>query len=525
MFATPAAAQTSGAYKVTNLISDGSVTANVTDASFINPWAISSSSTWWISTANTGLNYVVASTPTPGTINFKVVVPPGSATTGAASGFPAGSVTTAGASGMILPNGTKASFIFSTLDGTIAGWNSKLGTAGAICQIVVDHSASGASYPGLAILNTSATTSYILAANFAGNAIEVYDSTFQPAKLAGSFTDPLLPAGYAPFSVHVLNNKVYVAYALRTSTAPYRTVDAVGNGVVSIFDTAGNYLSRVATGGVLDSPWGVAIAPANFGIFGGSILVGNFGNGQINAFDPASLQFRGQLTDGTGKPLSYASLWELLPGGTTVGNTTSVSGGDVNTVYFTAGLASEAHGLFGAISNDSTTAGTPSFGLSTGAPSLTMTNGTAITTQIAIAPTYGFNGNVSLKCSGLPADSTCTFSPAQVAATGSAPAFTSLTIQTNTSTSMLDRKLGAGGVTTAFLLPFASMLVFFRRRSLGINKAFQWMVVCGVFTALAGLVVGCSSTSVTTPAGTSQVTVTATSGSISQTTGIALTVK
>src|SRR5579871_1716048 len=120
--ANPAAAQTSGAYKVTNLISDGSVPANVTDAGFINPWAISTSSTWWISTANTGFNYVVASTPTAGTINFKVVVPPGSATTGTTSGLPAGSVTTAGASGMILPNGTKASFIFSTLDGTISGW-------------------------------------------------------------------------------------------------------------------------------------------------------------------------------------------------------------------------------------------------------------------------------------------------------------------------------------------------------------------------------------------------------------------
>ena len=216
------------AYKVTNIVSDGSVPAPTVDANFINPWAISVSGTWWISTAGTGYNYVVASA---GTIGGKVIVP--SATNQTNPGFPAGSVTTAGATGMLLPlpNGTKASFIFSTLDGTISGWNGKVGALNGpppICPIVVNNNAAEASYPGLAILNTS-TRSYVLTANFeTASKIEVYDDTFQPTTLAGSFTDPTLPAGYAPFAVHILGSQVWVSYAKRTSTAPYATVNGSG---------------------------------------------------------------------------------------------------------------------------------------------------------------------------------------------------------------------------------------------------------------------------------------------------------
>ena len=521
------AAQTGGAYKVTNLISDGSVPAAFTDPNFINPWAISASGTWWISTAGTGHNFVVASTPPPGTIRFQVIVPAGSGMT-TVTGSPAGSVTTAGAAGMLLPNGAKASFLFSTLDGTISGWNSLLGTANAIAQIAVNNSTAGASYPGLAILNT-ATASYILAANFGtGNVIEVYDDTFKPTKLSGTFTDPTLPAGYAPFSVHVLNNQVFVAYALRSATAPYHTVDALGNGAISIFDASGNFVARAVTGGNLDSPWGVAIAPANFGIFGGSLLIGNFGNGMINAYDPKTFVYRGQLVDGTGKPLNYPSLWEMLPGGTTVGNTTSVSGGDTDTVYFTAGLAGEAHGLFAAISNDSTTAGAPSFGLSAATGALTVTNGSSVQTNISVAPTYNFTGMVSLSCAGLPAGATCSFSPAQISASATAPGFATLTIQTSKSMAFLQpTKVGLAGVTTALLLPFAAVLVFYRRRSSALTGLLRLFVLWGITFATFGTFMGCGggSASPSTPAGTGSVVVTGTSGSISQSTTITLTVQ
>ncbi len=305
------------AYKVTNIISDGSVPAMATDPNFINPWAISASPTWWISAQGSGFSYVVSPA---GTIAFKVMVPAASGST-TATGLPAGSVTTAGATGMLLPNGTKASFLFSTLDGTISGWNSKLGTANAIAQIAINNSAAKAFYPGLAILNTS-SRSYILAANFGnGNAIEVYDDTFKPATLTGNFKDPNLPAGYTPFSVHVLGTQVFVAYALRTTTTPYDSVDGVGNGIVSVFDTSGNFVARLVTGGNLNSPWGIAFAPANFGIFSNDLLIGNEGDGLINVYDPKTYAYLGQLMDATGKSLSYEGLWELLPGGTTVTGT------------------------------------------------------------------------------------------------------------------------------------------------------------------------------------------------------------
>jgi uncharacterized protein (TIGR03118 family) len=518
------AAQTSGVYQVTNLVSDGSVTAAFTDPNFINPWAISDSGTWWISTANTGYNYVVGSTAPIGTIKFKVIVPPASGTT---AGSPAGSVTTGGAFGMLLPNGTKASFLFSTLDGTISGWNSLLGTANAISQIAINNSSAGASYPGLAILNT-ATTSYILAANFgAGNKIEIYDSTFKPTTLPGTFTDPTLPAGYAPFSVHVINNKVYVAYALKSTTTPAQLVNGLGNGAVSIFDVNGNFVARAATWGNLDSPWGVAIAPANFGIFGGALLIGNFGNGLINAYNPTTFAYLGQLTDGTGKPLTYASLWELLPGGTTVGNTTSVSGGDTSTVYFTAGLASEAHGLFGAIANSTTATGTPAYGFSAATSALTVAVGSAAETTVSIAPTYNFTGTVSLSCAGLPTAATCSFSPAQISSTGSAPGTSTLTIQTTGIIAQLQHtRHGAAGIATALLLPFASVLVFYRRRSSALSGLLGMFVLCGILFAAAGTMMGCGqSLPPSTPSGTSQVAVTASAGSTSQTVMIALTVQ
>lgn len=523
-----AAAQTGGVYEVTNLISDGSVPAAFTDPGFINPWAISDSGTWWISTANTGFNYVVGSTAPVGTIKFKVIVPPAS---GSGTGLPAGSVTTSGASGMVLPDGTKASFLFSTLDGTISGWNSVLGTANAVCQIAINNSSSGASYPGMAILNT-ATTSYILAANFgSGNQIEVYDSTFTPTALTGSFTDPGLPAGYAPFSVHVLNNQVYVAYALKSSATPAQLVNGPGNGAVSIFDATGKFVARAATGGTLNSPWGVAIAPADFGIFGGALLIGNFGDGLINAFNPTTYAYLGQLTDGTGKPLSYPSLWELLPGGTTVGNTTSVSGGDPSTVYFTAGLAGEAHGLFGAIANSTTATGTPAFGFSAATSLLTVMDGSSVKTTVSVAPTFNFTGSVTLGCTGLPTAATCTFSPAQISSSGTAPGISTLTIQTTKGVAQLQpAPPGAAAIATALLLPFASVMVLYRRRVAVFRGLLGVLILCGITFAAATAVMSCGGSSskplaASTPSGASQVTVTASSGSVSQSVTVALVVQ
>jgi uncharacterized protein (TIGR03118 family) len=520
---------TAQSFNVTNIISDGSVPAATTDANFINPWGLSPSPTWWINTQGSGFSYVV---PAAGTISFKVAVPAASGST--ATGLPAGIVTTAGvATGLVLPNATKASFLFSTLDGTISGWNSKLGTANSVAQIVINNSAAGASYPGLAIL-TAGDNNYILAANFGtGNAIEIYDSNFAPAKLTGTFTDPTLPANYAPFSVHVIGTQVFVAYALRSTTAPFLPVSGPGNGIVSVFDTSGNFVSRVVANGNLNAPWGVAFAPANFGIFSNDLLIGNFGDGMINVYDPKTFAFLGQLMDATGKPLSYPSLWELLPGGTAVAGTTSVSAGDTGTVYFTSGLAGEMHGLFAGIANGTIAGSTPTFGFSISTGAATVTAGSSTQATISVAPANGFSGTVTLACSGLPTGATCTFSPAQLTVSPTAAATATVTCQTSMGMASLaphHRSNAAAGITSALLLPFASILIFRRRKSGNAANSLRLLGVMLVFVATSGFIAGCGGSSMTTPqpvtpAGTSTVTMTATSGAVMQQTSIALTVQ
>ena len=300
----PAVAQTAGTYTVTNLVSDGSVPATTTDANFINPWGITNS-TFWISTQGTGFSYVISpanavAPPATGAVSFKVSIPAASGGT-TATGSPAGAVTIGTATGFVLPNGTKASFLFGSLDGIITGWNSKLGTAGAVAQVVINNNAAGAVYTDIALI-TNTAGSYLLAANFGkGAAIEVYDGTFAPAKLTGSFTDPALPAGYVPYSVHAIGSQVFVTYALRTSTGG-PTV-AAGDGLVNVFDTSGNFVARaVSPGGNLNAPWGVAIAPTTFGVFGGDLLIGNFGDGVINVYDPKTFGSLASFLTGPARP-------------------------------------------------------------------------------------------------------------------------------------------------------------------------------------------------------------------------------
>jgi uncharacterized protein (TIGR03118 family) len=529
-FCSVAAAQTAGTYQVANIISDGSVPATTMDSNFINPWAITPTSTSWINAQGTGFSYVV---PTAGTISFKVSIPSASGVT-TTIGTPTGAVSAASAAtGYILSNGTKASFIFDSLDGLISGWNSKLGATVSPIPValpIVNNSSIGAVYTGLGIV-TNTTGTFLLATDFGTpNAVEVYNSTFAKATLAGSFTDPNLPANYAPYSIHVLGTQIYVAYALRTGTSAttYRPTIGEGNGVLDIFDVNGNFVSRAITGGNLNAPWGVAIAPTTFGIYGGALLVGNFGDGVINAYNPTTFAYLGRLSDGTGKTLTYAALWDLVFGNTPAAPGTTAVAGTAGALYFTAGLAGEAHGLLGQISANPTPSGTPTFGLSTSTSALTVTDGTSGSATVAIAPTNGFSGTVSLACSGLPVAATCSFSPATIAATASAPATDVVTIQTTKSTVMgLDRfpKTRAAGITLALLLPFGSLALFRRRKSSG-NLL---LLLAAIALIPITFVAGCSSSSGTlapsTPVGTTQVTVTATAGTVVQSTVIALTVQ
>lgn len=532
VFAFPPHSVYAQAYAVTNLVSDGSVPATTTDPSFLNPWGISVSGTWWISTANAGLNFVVPSTTDA--ISFKVTIPTAS---GSGTGTPAGSVTTTGASGMVLSNGTKASFLFSTLDGGIYGWNSKLGTSGAVALVAINNSSAGASYPGLAILNSNATTSYILAPNFGtANKVEVYDQNFHPATLSGSFTDPNLPSGYSPWSIHILNNQVWVAYALRSSSAPYLPITGAGNGLVDVFDLNGNFVARAVTGGNLNAPWGVAFAPSTFGIYSGDLLIGNFGDGLVNVYNPTTYAYLGQLVDSTAKPLSYPALWDLLTGGTPILNSTSVGGGNLTTVYFTAGLTNEQHGLLGAINNTTASGASPNFAFSSSAPSANITGGGTATFTLAVAPVNGFSGTITFACSGLPANSACVFSPNSFSVASSSVSTTTLSITTEGAPTMGQLRHHRGSATYVLAsIPFTILpfLAYIRRRrtsskSLRLFGPLAMLILACTATAF---VLGCGNSSSpamsapVTPTGSSVITVTATSSAGSQTTSIGLTVQ
>ena len=319
------------AFNQTNLVSNRTDQgASVIDPSLQNPWGISAgpSTPMWVSDNGAGVTTLYRGDGSK--VPLTVVIPPG-AGSGEAQGTPTGTVF----------NGNGAAFrgdrfLFATEDGTIAGWQPAYGT---VAHTQVDNSlpAPGAVYKGLAIGST-ATGDRIYAANFRGGAVDVFNGNYAPA---GSFTDPKIPANYAPFNVQNLGGVLYVTFAMRDATG-HDDIAGQGHGFVDAFDTNGNLLRRLVSHGRLDSPWGLAIAPASFGDFAGDLLVGNFGDGRINAYTVDKGNFRGVLTGTNGAPITIDGLWALR-----VGNTAA----DPNAVYFTAGINDEADGLFGKITN------------------------------------------------------------------------------------------------------------------------------------------------------------------------------
>ena len=235
----------------------------------------------------------------------------------------------AGIAGNFLLNGSPSSFIFDTLAGTIDAWNGGAGTTA-----VVQNTTAGAVYEGLALAGTQ-----LYAANFgATGSIDVFDTTFARTISLGGFGDPNLPAGFSPFNIQNIGGKLYVEYGKVTSGVPVPLPG--GGGFVDVFDTNGNLLQRLISNGPLDAPWGIALAPAAFGQFGGDLLVGNFGNGEINAFNPTTGAFIGTLTDSLGNPLVNPGLWAI-----NFGN----SSANPNGLYFNAGINQGQDGLFGEI--------------------------------------------------------------------------------------------------------------------------------------------------------------------------------
>ena len=323
-----------------NLVADIAGQADVTDPNLVNPWGISFSATgaFWVSNQGKGNStlYNGSGTITP----LVAVVPPAS---GTGVGTPTGQVFNGTATAFLIPsaNNGAASFIFATEDGTLSAWRG--GIANNLSAIMVNNSASGAVYTGLAI-GSNASGPLLYAANFNSGKIDVFDSKYNATSVAGGFTDPNLPSGYAPYNIWPVAGKLYVLYA-QQDAKKQNSVAGAGNGFVDVFDFDGNLQKRLISNGALNAPWGVALAPATFGAFGGNLLVGNFGDGKINAFDANTGALTGTLQDSKGNPIVNQGLWALIFGN-------GGSGGDKNTLYITAGPSfgdTKVHGLLAAI--------------------------------------------------------------------------------------------------------------------------------------------------------------------------------
>jgi len=340
--ALPRTAAAANPYTQHNLVSDIPGVADQTDPNLVNPWGISISSTspFWISNNHSGNSTVYNGqgqpVPAASPLIVTIPVPP----SGAPPSAPTGQVfnDTQG----FFVNGNPAVFLFATEDGTISAWNPAADPQNGI--LMVDNSAAQAVYKGIALANTN-NGPMLYAANFRTAAIEVYDANFSPVTVNGAFTDPQLPAGFAPFNVQRIGSTLYVTYALQDADQ-HDDVAGAGNGIIDVFDFQGNFLTRLVSNGPLNSPWGLALAPANFGDFSTALLVGNFGDGTINAFDPSSGQYLGTLQDSTGANIAIAGLWGLIFGN-------GGGAGDATTLYFTAGIPGsgnvEDYGLFGSI--------------------------------------------------------------------------------------------------------------------------------------------------------------------------------
>ena len=363
-------------FLVTLLVSDLPQIAakNPPDPNLVNPWGLTTSSTspFWVSDNNAG---VATLYNTSGTKQGLTVSIPNPVDPCGAVGTPTGTVfniTIVGTTGGFnIPPKTPtapARFLFATEDGTIVGWNPGVNPAGCAGQagtfgiIAVDNSGNnltnpdpasqtGAVYKGLAIAMSDApivagvptSTALLYATNFRAGKVDVFGTDFKPVPLAtGAFTDPSLPDGYAPFNIVEIEGKLVVTYAKQDANK-HDDVAGQSHGFVNIFNLDGSGLQRFAQRDQLNSPWGVALAPAAFGEFAGDLLIGNFGNGHINAFDLKSGRFVNKVRDPFGQAIVLDGLWSLRVGS---GN---ANGGDPDKVYFTAGPFGETHGLFGSL--------------------------------------------------------------------------------------------------------------------------------------------------------------------------------
>ena len=531
-------------YKQTNLVSDTAGMAAHTDPKLVNPWGIAfiPNNPFWISDNNSGFTTLYDQT---GALNgsFTVASPNGSSNPSTPTGI------VAPPSGVnFTVNGQPAIFIFDTEDGTISGW-----TGGASSILVVDNSAVpsaalGAVYKGLALV-TNTTGTFLLATNFRSGKVEVYDTNFHQSQLLGpgAFNDPAPPAvpagsgspGYAPFGIHVItvNNApmVVVTYALQ-DTPMHDPLHIAGSGFVDLFSADGTMMRRITADSHLNAPWGIVMPPTSFGSFGasGDLLVGNFGDGTINAYNFATGAFIDQMKDQNGAGIINTSLWDMVFGG-------GGPSGSPSTMYITAGLANEAHGLFSAITPNTTPAPTPDFTISASPATMTISAGQSAPFTVTVGGLNGFNSAVTLACSGLPVNSTCSFSNMSPTPASGGTTTSMMTINTS-SNPYMPAQLMAGmpsGGMYGLLLPVPALVLsavllfgFCRNKratrqfwSFHLAATLGLLVVSACLLAASGCGYNSNGSMNGTQRGTFTVMVTGTSGNLSHSTSVTLTVQ
>lgn len=366
-------------YTQVNLVSNVSGVAPVTDPQMINPWGLSrgSGTPWWVSDNGTGFSTLYNGA---GAKQSLVVTIPKSDPNNPTfpAGTPTGTIFNGSPTDFLLAPSKPATFLFATVDGTIAGWNSTVAAnpnapGPSTNAVTVFRTKDGSSYTGLTAAFADGKR-YLYAANFGKGRVDVFDNTFKPVKLKDDdhgfvdqffgngglfddggepFTDKRLPRFYVPFNVQAIGNDIVVTYALHLPGQQFET-DGPGLGYVDVFSSEGKLLSRLEHGDWLNAPWGVALAPLDFGRFGHDLLVAQFAgggtsesSGYIAAYDLATGKFDGLLEDGSGNPIAINGVWAISPANSATANSYDTTGAPASELYFTAGPNHGSGGLFG----------------------------------------------------------------------------------------------------------------------------------------------------------------------------------
>jgi uncharacterized protein (TIGR03118 family) len=540
-FVSSAHAQTNS-YKQTNLVTaDTTVMAAHTDSHLINPWGIAFQPglPFWISDNNAGVSTLYDKTGAPNQL-FTVPPPTGSSNPSTPTGI------VYNATGGFSVNGFSSVFIFATEDGTLSGWYTGNSAILAVNNSAIPSAAAGAVYKGLALV-TNTQGNFLLATNFRSGKVEIYDTNFHQTQVLGpgAFNDPALPAvpansgspGYAPFGVKVISvnntSMVVVTYALQDNPM-HDPLHIAGTGFVDLFSTDGTMLRRITSDSHLNAPWGVVIPPSGFGSLAGDLLIGNFGDGTINAYNFATGAFIDQMKDQTGAPITNTSLWDMVfdPAGTT---------GDPNTMYITAGLANEAHGVFAKITPNTTAAPTGDFTISAMPPTMTISAGQPAAFTVTVGGLNGFNSAVNLSCSGQPINSTCSFSSASVTPSSGGMTTSMMTISTSSLPYAAPGKMAMnhGGGIFAMLLPILALGFLGlclagsgcsgnsagKRRILSLTGSLALLIVATWLFTAGGCGYSGGGMGTGTQRGTTTVMITGTSGNLSHSVSVSLTVQ